>query len=219
MRLSKKSAFVMAGLLALGLSAPAGAANFSFTGSFTQDDDVQLFTFVVGASSNVTLRTWSYAGGTNAAGSLIARGGFDPILALFDGGGVLIDQNDDGGCGLVSADSGTGRCWDTFFSAVLPVGSYTVSVMEYDNFAIGPNLSNGFAHDGDGNFTAGFGNCATNQFIDVSNVPVAECRDSHWAFDILNVEHADETAVPEPATATLLGLGLAGLWSRSRKRT
>ena len=37
----------------------AQAANFSFTGIFTQDDDVQLFSFVVGAPSTVTLLTYS----------------------------------------------------------------------------------------------------------------------------------------------------------------
>jgi hypothetical protein len=75
---------VLAALAAMVLvSTPAAAADFSFTGNFTQDDNVQLFNFVVGAPSSVTLRTWSYAGGTNAAGTTIARGGFDPILALF----------------------------------------------------------------------------------------------------------------------------------------
>src|SRR5262245_35968039 len=80
----------------LACTNPAKADNFSFTGSFAVDNDVQLFNFSVMAPSNVTLRTWSYAGGTNAAGQLIAAGGFDPILALFDSSGALIDQNDDG---------------------------------------------------------------------------------------------------------------------------
>src|SRR5262245_47769873 len=75
----------------------AQADNFSFTGSFTQDDNVQLFNFTVGALSTVTLRTWSYAGGNNSAGNAISRGGFDPILALFNATtGALIGQNDDG---------------------------------------------------------------------------------------------------------------------------
>src|SRR5215510_14265065 len=91
----------------------ATADNFSFTGTFTQDDNVQLFNFSIGApSSGVILRTWSYAGGVNAAGATIARGGFDPILALFNATtGALIGQNDDGG-GLVPADSGTGATFD-----------------------------------------------------------------------------------------------------------
>lgn len=203
------------------LAAPAQAADFSFTGNFNQDDDVQLFNFVVGAASNVTLRTWSYAGGVNAAGAAIARGGFDPILALFDSTGALVGQNDDGGCANVAADLG-GQCWDTFFTAALAPGNYTVSVMQYNNFAIGPNLANGFTRAGQGNFTPGFSGCPSNQnaFEDVSGD--AYCaRDNHWAFDILNVEGATQTpAVPEPATwaMLILGFGAIGASLRARRR-
>jgi hypothetical protein len=42
------------------MSDMAFADNFPFTGSFTQDDDVQLFNFTVGAPSTVMLRTCSY---------------------------------------------------------------------------------------------------------------------------------------------------------------
>ena len=207
---------------AIALAVPARAADFSFVGSFAQDDSVQLFDFVVGATSNVTLRTWSYAGGVNAAGATIARGGFDPILALFDSSGALINQNDDGGCGLVAADL-TGACWDTFLSASLGAGTYTVSVMQFDNFAIGPNLANGFVRSGQGNFTPGLSNCAAgqNQFEDVSGS--ADCgRDGHWAFDILNVNAAEtrDGGVPEPATwmMLLLGFGAIGFGMRNRKK-
>ena len=209
MSLGKTITVAVSGLLALALVAPAGATNFSFTGNFTQDDDIQLFSFTVGAISTVTLRTWSYAGGTNAAGTLIPRGGFDPILALFSSTGALIGQNDDGGVN-VPADAVTGAHYDTYLQLPsLGIGSYTVSITQYDNFANGPNLSNGFLHEGDGNFRSG-GGCS--QFRDARG----DCRDGHWAFDVLNVQ--DATAVPEPGTLTLLGLGLASLWSRRRSR-
>jgi hypothetical protein len=189
---------------------PALADNFSFTGNFTQDDNVQLFNFTVGATSNVTLRTWSYAGGVNAAGATIARGGFDPILALFNSSGVLIDQNDDGGCGVVPEDAVSENCWDTFLMANLAAGTYTVSVMQYDNFATGPNLSNGFDRSGQGNFTGPLTGHPGGSFWDVSDSQ----RDNHWAFDILNVSQATTpppTGVPEPSTIALLLPGLAGL--------
>jgi len=222
----KTTKALLLALSACGIASagPAQAADFSFTGNFTPDDDVQLFNFVVGAPSNVTLRAWSYAGGVNAAGATIARGGFDTILALFDGAGTFLGQNDDGGCGLVAADSLTGRCWDTFLTQSLTAGNYTVAIMQYDNFAVGGTLANGFTRSGQGNFTAGFG-CpdAQRQFNDVSDVLNGCGRDSHWAFDILNVNDAVQQqtgGVPEPGTWALLlvGFGLAGASLRSRQR-
>lgn len=46
-----KRIFVVLFLLQILTMVPARAMNFSFTGTFSQDDDVQLFTFFVGGSS------------------------------------------------------------------------------------------------------------------------------------------------------------------------
>jgi len=210
----------LVGIVGLGATR-AEASNFSFTGNFTTDDNVQLFTFSVGVASNVTLRTWSYAGGVNAAGNTILRGGFDPILAVFSSTGGLIGQNDDGG-GNVSPDSVTGARYDTFLQVALAAGNYSVTVMQYDNFANGPNLSNGFIRTGQGNFTGALSSCQGNgSFEDVTGGPGCQ-RDNHWAFDILNVTDAvvvprDGSPVPEPASLILLGSGLAAVVRQRRK--
>ncbi|HEX3685924.1 MAG TPA: DVUA0089 family protein [Bryobacteraceae bacterium] len=201
-------------ILLLGLLAASAAMadNFSFQGTFTSDDNVQLFNFTVGASSTVTLQTWSYAGGVDAAGVTIPRGGFDTILALFNSAGVEINQNDDGGSN-VPADSVTGEHYDTYLQSTLTPGTYTVSVMEYDNFAVGPNLSNGFTRTGQGDFTAAFG-CSEGKFCDVSGVAAGNSRNGNWEFDILGVNSATTTGgstVPEPASVGLLLLGVGGL--------
>lgn len=193
-------------LFAALFAAQAHAASYSFTGNLSGDDDVQLFTFTVGTSSTVTLRTWSYAGGINAAGTTISQGGFDPILALFDSAGTLLGQNDDGSSSEVAADSVTGAHYDTYLEAALAPGNYTVSVMQYSNFANGPNLSDGFPGSG----TTGFED-ATGDF-----------RTSAWAFDILNVDDAvavppTRNNVPDGGSGImLLGLGLCGTWLTKR---
>lgn len=190
--------------IALALFTTASAAlavDFSFTGNLANNDDVQLFTFTVGAASNVTLRTWSYAGGTNAAGAAIARGGFDPILALFNSSGLLINQNDDGNSN-VAADTVTGAHYDTFLSSALAPGTYTVSVMQYSNFAVGPNLSDGFSGSGRTNWVDFTGNV----------------RNSSWAFDILNVDQAVVQRAPDAGSSlALFTLALFGLVGLRRK--
>jgi hypothetical protein len=172
----------------------ANATSTSFTGNLANDDDVQLFNFTTNSLSDVTLRTWSYAGGTNANGDLISAGGFDPILALFDSLGNLIDQNDDG-VGVAN-DPITGSGFDTLLTSSLAAGDYTVAVMQYSNFAFGPTLADGF----EGSGVSGF-----------------DGRTSFWAFDISGVDTATVSSVPVPAAVWLFGSGLFGLIGMKKK--
>ena len=207
MRLTK----MLIAVLALSVSSVVCRAdNFSFTGNFTGINDVQLFTFTVGATSNVTLVSYGYAGGTNSAGTVIAEGGFDPILALFQGTGpsaVYVGQNDDGGSS-VPADSVTGAHYDTYLNLTgLTAGEYTVSIQDYSNFANGPTLGDGFSG---GALTGGTFRDATGHD-----------RNGNWAFDVLGVESASTpptSPVPEPSSIVLLGTGLAGLVTAVRRR-
>jgi len=211
----------------LTTAAQAAPSNFSFAGTFVNDNDVQLFSFTSGGTSNVRLISYGYGGGTQSNGNVVAAGGFDPILVLFDSTGALIGQNDDAvsgttgacGSGSVMPDPITGAQWDTCLDLpLLPAGNYDVAVMQYDDFARGPNLSNGFMRAGQPNFTSSFG-CSNGQFCDVTGNAAGNNRQSYWAFDILNVEQAVQTTVPEPATLSLFGLGLAGFAFGRRRKT
>lgn len=179
-------AAVAATVLAWG-SASALAANLSFTGNLGGDNDVQLFSFSLTSTADVTLRTWSYAGGSNAAGAAIGAGGFDAVVALFSGTGgaaLLINGNDDGFG--VAVDPGTGFAYDALLEAfALSAGDYTVALTNFANFANGPTLDDGFLDAGEAGFNG---------------------RTSAWALDILGADAA--SPIPESGTLALAGLGL-----------
>jgi len=206
----KKLLFLILGTLCMLQSVSAMADDFSFTGNLGFDDDVQFFNFTVGVTSTVTMRTYSYAGGTNADGDVIPAGGFDPILALFDADGLLIDQNDDGDG--VPTDPVSGSAWDTLLALELTPGNYTVAVSQYSNFAIGPTLADGFEGSG------------TSGFVDDGGYT----RTSFWAFDVLNVTGAEvvDPLATEPVPTLsqwmtlllVLTLLTSGAWAGYRRK-
>jgi PEP-CTERM motif len=178
----------MAAIVLAVVGASAQAATMSFTGTLADDNDVKLFTFTLAADADVTLRTWSYAGGTNAAGNLVAAGGFDTLVSIFFGLGdaaILFGANDDG-IG-VAVDPVSRNAFDALLELSLIAGSYTVALSQFDNFANGPTLGDGFF---------GYG-----------GAPVFDGRSDAWALDILSVDSAP--TIPEPTTLALVALGLA----------
>ena len=186
------------------------AGDFSFAGSLAADDSLQLFTLTLASNSTITLQTHSYAGGLNQLGGGVPRGGFDPILAVFDSGGVLINENDDG-YSNVPADSVTGQHWDSYIQTTLAAGTYTISLTQYDNFPNGPKLGNGFVRMGQPQFTSAFG-CSNGGFCDRTG----DNRTAHWEFDVVGA--ASASAVPEPAIPALIVAGMAFIGAlRSRR--
>jgi len=201
--------------------------DFDFSGNFVNDNDIVLLDFTVGTDSTITIFSSSWI-----------DGGFDPILAIWDGSGTLVAQQDDGNSIGTESSNGTvydyGN-WDSYFEVFLTAGDYTASIAMFNNFAVSTLLADGFERDGEPNFSAAFG-CSNGVFCGLG----ASNRTSAWVFHLLNVDTASTQSgasggtvtqgsggagtVPEPSTLAILGLGLAGLGmqvrrGRSRKAT
>jgi hypothetical protein len=169
-------------------SRPAQAANLSFTGNFTNANDLPSFIFTADGISTVTIKSFSYGGGTNANGTPISSGGFDLNLALFRESGVGVAERND----IAQPDN-----LDFNFSSILSAGNYQAIIFANGNYfdgeVEGSNLSRGFTNEGDF-----FG------------------RTNAYAFDILNVNNTASTAVPEPSD--LIGTVVAGFSVMMLKR-
>lgn len=111
------------------ISAPARAANFSFSGNLNGANDTPSFLLVADGISTVNIQSSSYA-----------NGGFDPILTLFDAtDNFLLEREDIGQPNLL----------DFQLNQVLPAGNYRAVISAFANFANQPNFTNGFGGGGD----------------------------------------------------------------------
>ncbi len=231
MRLTKMWSTVV---LCAGLAAVTGTASasaLSFQGTFQTDDQLAVFSFVAGPTSAI-MRTWSFAGGLNANGDVIAPGGFDPVLSLFGPDSLLqlstplLATINDGGASVPS-DPGSGEHFDSFIDTstaptlvVLTAGQTYFLVLSVSDNAPNTNMyGGGFSEQGNGNFTGPLYGCGSGPFCDID----VDQRDSHWAVDITGVTSAVQLGAssPEPGTFWLLGCTVAlglGLRRMSRLR-
>jgi hypothetical protein len=175
---------------------------------------------MVDAPTDVTLRTFSYAG--NGA---ILPGGFDPALAVFDSSGFQLGANDDGGS-FVQASPISGFRLDSYVKfTLLPAGVYYASLTESPNTANGPGLLDGFAFvdfsryaginqifADSGTLLAGSSDFTCSMFLGRPGAfcdELLEQLDSHYALDIEGVSNA--APIPEPAAVLLLATVILAL--------
>ena len=137
-------------LIALAFGGTVAHADImSYAGTLSSPEDTVEYVLNLASAGTVTLQTYGFGGGTNAAGTVILPGGTDPFLAIFsgtgdsativtDGGGnpygTSLDMTNYGnpdflGCPPAGAPviGGSPQCGDiTMTLALLAAGTYTV---------------------------------------------------------------------------------------------
>jgi hypothetical protein len=200
-------------LLLASLAASKAFASVSFQGTFATDDQLELFQFSIGATQTVTIVSWEYGGGTNAANTVIPAGGFDTLFTLFDGTGAQIGSFDD--CGAGSGQSSNhDACLDAYYQDTLTSGSYFLALTQSGNDSNG-DLIDGFSQQGQGNFT-----CAPFSLSGAFCDTFGNQDNGNWAVDFVNVDSAVDITgvVPEPASFLLTGGAAALLLAFTRRR-
>ena len=222
-------------LALIGLTTqPAWADSFSYTGILATPTDVFSQSFSLSGASIVTIQTYGFGGGTNAAGTVIAPGGFDPLIALFSGiatsatiltdsGGNPIVSADNlslftPGCppaGLVTVGTVAGVCGDDTLTASLAAGTYTLLLTDANFVPIPVNPGSSSAFDLTDNTSDNYGSSTGNgAYNDLSGGVFQTCAtdvDCNTDNGNFAVDITDALAAPEPASVMLLGSAIAGL--------
>jgi hypothetical protein len=222
--------FRAAAVIALGAAACVcgSAETISYTGTLMSPEDTVLIDLTLVSAGSVTLQTYGFGGGTNAAGDAIPSGGFDPFVGLFSGtgsGAVFIDGTSDiltnysPGCppaGTITIGSVPGQCGDVNLQFTgLAAGVYTVLLSDAAYLPDALFEDSGVLGDGFVDLTGG-------AFQTCDDVGDCNSDTANWALDITTTgESTAPSPVPEPPSAELAGLGVALIaawsWSRHKK--
>jgi len=149
--------------------------------------------FVVGSTSTMSAITYSYGGGTSLTGAVVAAGGLEPYLSLFDASGNFLASTFFGTQCPAGANIYDGYCDDeSLDGGTLAAGTYYIALTAFQNMSLAENY-------GLGNLTDGFTGLGQLQ----------QGEDLHYAFDvILTPNSTPPPPVPEPNYLFLMGFAL-----------
>lgn len=124
------------------------ATGVTFDGTFTQDDNIQVFEADVVGPTELIAQSFGYGGGTDLAGNTISvpagptgpLGGFASSFSLYDFSGNWLGNSLSTGCGYGNQNSNTTDCLDGYLTASVGTGTYYLVLTQNDNFSNGNNL-------------------------------------------------------------------------------
>ena len=182
-------------------------ASCTLGGSNTDDDYAQwaavVDTIKVSSTSTLTATTFSYGGGTSLTGPVVAAGGLEPYLSLFDASGDFLASTYLGTTCPAGANTYSGNCYDVMLDGgTLVAGTYYIAVTDYANMSLAENYGSGTLADG---FT-GLGSLQAGENL-------------NYAYDV-TVTSLVSTPTPEPNFGILTGIAMAGLllWKSGKLR-
>jgi hypothetical protein len=141
--------------------------------------------FTLASDSTVRAMTFGFGGGVSGTGAVVAPGGLEPYLSLFDGAGNFLSSTFAGTTCPAGANSLSGQCLDVLLDAgTLLAGNYQIALTAWQNLSFAENLGSGTLADG---FT-GLGNLSGRENL-------------NFAFDVVI---APVLVTPEPGTGGTL---------------
>jgi len=149
--------------------------------------------FVVASTSTMSAITYSYGGGTSLTSAVVAAGGLEPGLSLFDASGNFLASTYFATTCPLGANTYDGNCLDVSLDGgTLAAGKYYIALSQYSNRSFADNYDAGNLSDG---FT-GLGILQSDE-------------DLHYAFDvILTPNSTPPPPVPEPNYLFLMAFAL-----------